>query len=415
MTRVKRGVWSVDRYKCTIMKKICCRSMIILISLCSFLGSSEVGATTALKKQTEQSVLEMSAPSYLLMEESTGQIVKEQNSDEKRSPASITKVMTLILIFDSLKSGKINLDDKVITSAKAKSMGGSQVFLEEGEEQTVETLIKCIVIASGNDASVAMAEYISGSEEAFVLMMNERAKGLGMTGTNFVDCCGLTEDENHYSTAKDVAIMSRELSTKYPEIHKYSSIWMEDIIHVTRKGEKQFTLSNTNKLIRQYDGATGLKTGSTSKAKFCLSATATRKDVSLIAVVMGCPDSKARVKDASKLLDYGFANCVVYEDKETGKSLPQIQVLQGMKKMVKIKPVEEFRHVFTDGKKHKVSIKLVLKKEIKAPVKKGKEVGTIDYYVGKNKIGSVLLQTDENIKKLSYTMSFFRILEQYIQ
>lgn len=384
---------------------------ILVLAMCSF----KVGATTVEKKQVEQTTLEMTAPSYLLMEESTGQIIKEQNSNEKRSPASITKVMTLILIFEQLKSGKMKLEDKVITSAKAKSMGGSQVFLEEGEEQTVETLIKCIIIASGNDASVAMAEYIGGSEEAFVVMMNERAKELGMAGTHFVDCCGLTEDENHYSTANDVAIMSRELSTKYPEVHKYSSIWMEDIIHVTKKGEKQFTLSNTNKLIRQYEGATGLKTGSTSKAKFCLSATATRKDVRLIAVVMGCPDSKARVKDASKLLDYGFANCVVYEDVETAKSLPQIQVLQGMKKMTTIQPVQEFRHIFIDGKKHDVSIKFSIKKELKAPIKKGQEVGTIDYYVGKDKIGSVLLQTGEAIEKLSYGMSLWRIWNQYIQ
>ena len=177
------------------------------------------------------------------MEASTGQVIYEKDADEKRSPASVTKVMTLILIFDALQSGKIQLTDEVVTSAHAKSMGGSQVFLEEGEKQTVETLIKCIVIASGNDASVAMAEYIAGSEDEFVRMMNERAASLGMSNTHFVDCCGLTESPDHYTTARDIAIMSRELINKYPQIHNYSTIWMENITHVTKQGTKEFGLS----------------------------------------------------------------------------------------------------------------------------------------------------------------------------
>ena len=176
-----------------------------------------------------QAAVQIAAPSAVLMEASTGQIIYEKGADEKRSPASVTKVMTLILIFDALQSGKINLTDEVVTSAHAKSMGGSQVFLEEGEKQTVETLIKCIVIASGNDASVAMAEYIGGTEEEFVRMMNERAAGLGMANTHFVDCCGLTESPDHLTTARDIAIMSRELINKYPQIHNYSTIWMENI------------------------------------------------------------------------------------------------------------------------------------------------------------------------------------------
>ena len=189
--------------------------------------------------------------------------------------------MTLILIFDALQSGKIQLTDEVVTSAHAKSMGGSQVFLEEGEKQTVETLIKCIVIASGNDASVAMAEYIAGSEDEFVRMMNERAAGLGMANTHFVDCCGLTESPDHYTTARDIAIMSRELINKYPQIHNYSTIWMENITHVTKQGTKEFGLSNTNKLLKMATNftVTGLKTGSTSLAKSCLSATAEKDGV----------------------------------------------------------------------------------------------------------------------------------------
>ena len=184
--------------------------------------------------------VEVQAPSALLMEASTGQVIYEKDADQKRSPASITKIMTLILIFDALESGKIKMTDEVVTSAYAKSMGGSQVFLEEGEKQTVETLIKCIIIASGNDASVTMAEYIGGTEQEFVRMMNERAAGLGMTNTHFVDCCGLTDSPDHVTTARDIAIMSRELINRYPQIHNYSTIWMENITHVTKQGTKEY-------------------------------------------------------------------------------------------------------------------------------------------------------------------------------
>lgn len=414
ITRGNMG--EVEHMNMQIWKKR--RKQLIIVSLVFSLFLSFMRITVekvnATGEQNTESVLSLDAPSYLLMEETTGKVIVEKAGEEKRSPASITKIMTLILIFDALESGKIHLEDEVSTSAHAKSMGGSQVFLEEGEVQTVETLIKCIVIASGNDASVAMAEYIGGSEEAFVNMMNERAKGLGMTETNFVDCCGLTEDENHYSSARDVAIMSRELSSKYPKIHDYASIWMEDITHVTKQGSKQFTLTNTNKLIRQYQGATGLKTGSTSKAKFCLSATAERNGIKLIAVVMGSTDSKTRVKDAAKLLDYGFANCVIYEDTEGIQNLPEVLVAQGMKKSVKIEAIEPFRYVFVNGEQSEVTYQIEHKEKIKAPVKKGKEVGAIHYFAGEKEIGSVLLLTKEEVKKMSYKISFLRIIEQYV-
>lgn len=190
---------------------------------------------------------EVGSKAAIVMEASTGNVVYEKNPDERRSPASITKIMTLILIFDALEAGDITLDEMVTTSAHAKSMGGSQVFLEEGEQQTVETLIKCIVVASGNDASVAMAEYIGGTEEAFIARMNERAAGLGMTQTHFVDCCGLTDSTEHLTTARDIAIMSRELITRYPQISDYSTIWMENIVHNTAKGSSEFGLANTDR------------------------------------------------------------------------------------------------------------------------------------------------------------------------
>ena len=211
------------------------------------------------------------------MEVSTGEVLYEKNAEEQRSPASITKIMTLLLIFDELEKGNISLEDQVTVSARAQSMGGSQVYLEAGETQTVETLIKCIVVASGNDASVAMAEYIAGSEEEFVNRMNERAEGLGMAGTWFEDCCGPYGSAGHCTTAGDVAVMTRELIRRYPQVLEYSSIWMEDITHVTARGSTPFTLTNTNKMIRSYEGCLGLKTGSTDAAGYCVSAVAERE------------------------------------------------------------------------------------------------------------------------------------------
>ena len=260
---------------------------------------------------------EISSPSAILMEASTGQVIYEKNADEPRSPASITKIMTLILIFDALESGKIKMTDQVVTSAYAKSMGDSQVFLEEGEVQTVETLIKCIVVASGNDASVAMAEYIAGDEGSLVDKMNERAKQLGMTNTHFEDCCGLTESSAHLTTARDIAVMSRELINCYPQIHNYSTIWMDTITHVTKQGTKEFGLSNTNKLLKMATNftVTGLKIGSTSIAKYCLSATAEKDGVRLIASIMAAHDYKVRLADAAALLNYGSADHTLAEMK----------------------------------------------------------------------------------------------------
>ena len=266
---------------------------------------AEETATTPGTEQTSDTAVEVTAPSAILMEMTTGTVLYEKDADTARPPASVTKVMTMLLIFDALAEGKIQLEDEVTTSEYASSMGGSQVFLETGEKQTVETLLKCISVASANDACVAMAEYISGNEEEFVRQMNLRAEGLGMKHTHFVNCNGL-DAEGHETSARDIALMSRELLLKYPEIHNYCTIWMENITHTTSKGSSEFGLTNTNKLIRQYEYATGLKTGSTGKAKFCVSATAEKNGVSLIAVIMGAEDSKARFKDAVTLLNYGF-------------------------------------------------------------------------------------------------------------
>ncbi len=351
------------------------------------------------------------APSGVLMEPETGTIIYEKDKDTRRSPASITKIMTLILIFDALEKGTLKLEDTVTTSAYAKSMGGSQVFLEEGEIQTVETMIKCIVIASGNDASVAMAEHICGSEQEFVRHMNERAAGLGMTNTHFEDCCGLTDSANHYTTAEDIAIMSRELITKYPKILEYSSIWMENITHVTRQGSKEFCLTNTNKLLRSYEGCVGLKTGSTSLAKYCLSAVAKRNGVTLIAVVMAAPDYKVRFKDAATMLNYGFGRCSIYID-EKMQALPQVPVKKGKEKSVPLLYAEQFKYLSTDGNAiSNVKRKLRIHRDVDAPVKKGEQAGEMIYSANGKELGRVKILYGKTVSKATYGDCLKEILQ----
>lgn len=333
------------------------------------------------------------------MEPSTGTVLYEKNGEEQRSPASITKIMTLLLIFEALEDGQITLEEEVVTSAYAKSMGGSQVFLEEGEKQTVETLIKCIVVASGNDASVVMAEHLAGSEEEFVKRMNEKARELGMIHTQYVDCCGLTDSEEHYTTASDVAIVSRELITRFPRILEYSSIWMENIIHRTAQGEKEFCLTNTNKLIRSYEGCIGLKTGSTSVAKYCVSAVARRGEMTLLAVVMGAPDAKVRFKDAAALLDYGFGKCNLYLD-ENRKNPDPVPIKGGVKEEVACRYTGEFRYLDTEGKNlSQIEKKIVYMKNLQAPVKKGDIVGEAQYLLDGKVIGKTDIVAAKSVKK----------------
>ena len=352
---------------------------------------------------------EMKCKSYVLMEASSKTVIKAENENEKLSPASITKIMTLILIFDAIHSGKIKLEDMVTTSAHAKSMGGSQVFLEEGEQQNVETLIKCIIIASGNDASVAMAEHISGSEEEFVKEMNKRAKNLGMKHTHFEDCCGLTDSDNHYTSAMDVAIMSRELIVKYPEIFKYSTIWMESFTHKTNKGESEFMLTNTNKLLKNNRYVKGLKTGSTSKAKYCVSTVAEKDGVELIAVVMAAPDYKARFVQSNSLINYGFSNCKVYKDNK--KYQNKVNICGGEKDKVKVQN-DTFSYVDTKGGKiDGIESKVALKDNINAPVRKGDIVGKIEYIMDKKKIGEVKIMAEETVDKADYGFTFLKLVK----
>ncbi len=362
---------------------------------------AEETTTTPGTEQTSDTAVEVTAPSAILMEMTTGTVLYEKDADTARPPASVTKVMTMLLIFDALAEGKIQLEDKVTTSEYASSMGGSQVFLETGEKQTVETLLKCISIASANDACVAMAEYISGNEEEFVRQMNLRAEGLGMKHTHFVNCNGL-DAEGHETSARDIALMSRELLLKYPEIHNYCTIWMENITHTTSKGSSEFGLTNTNKLIRQYEYATGLKTGSTGKAKFCVSATAEKNGVSLIAVIMGAEDSKARFKDAVTLLNYGFGKCQMYTD-ENMPSLDPISVTGGIQESISLEYEKKFTYLDTTGANlNAVTSRLQIPDKVNAPVKKGDTVGQRIYYLDEKEIGSVNLLAEETVKKAGF-------------
>lgn len=341
---------------------------------------------------------DVESPSVILMEASTGKTVYEKNADETLHPASITKIMTLILIFDALSGNKITLDENVTVSEHAASMGGSQVFLEAGEKQTVNTMIKCISVASANDASVAMAEHIWGSEQTFVDKMNERAQGLGMSGTHFVNCCGLDTD-GHMMTARDVAIMSRELITRYPQIHEYSGIWMDTITHSTRRGESEFGLSNTNKLIKQYEWATGLKTGSTGLAKCCLSATAEKDGIELIAVVMAAPNSKTRFKDAISLLNYGYGVVDIYRD-NAWLSQEKIVVHGGKSDSVTCRKNNEFVYVFTeDTDTGRIRCTEEYADGLEAPVYEGDVVGQMVYELDGNILGTIDIVAADTVEK----------------
>ncbi len=356
----------------------------------------------------------LTSPSAILMEASTGTVLFEKNPDEVRSPASITKIMTLLLTFEALEKGRIKLEDEITTSAYAKSMGGSQVFLDEGEIQTVDTLIKCITVASGNDASVAMAEYVAGSETEFVNMMNEKAASLGMNNTHFLDCCGLSSDSAHHTTARDVAIMSRELITRYPQIYNYTKIWMEDITHVTRQGSKPFTLSSTNKLLKQYQWTTGLKTGSTNTAKYCFSATASKDGIDLIAVIMGAPDFKVRFSEARSLLEYGFALTRLYVD-ENKEPLGDILVTGGKADQLRVEPKGIFRYLDTTGADFsQIQKNYLYADNVTAPVEKGAEVGYISYSLGGVELGRTPIVASEAVEKAYFIDYLKKILIKYL-
>lgn len=366
-------------------------------------------ALAAEKQYENLTDLGLTSKSALLMEEDTGTILYEQNSHEALPPASVTKVMTLLLIYEGERDGKFDWTDTVQVSEHAASMGGSQVFLEEGETQTAADMTKSIAIASANDAAVAMAEFLAGSEEAFVQKMNERAKELGMEDTNFVNACGL-DTEGHVSSAYDIALMSRELMENFPEIKEYTTTWQDSIVHKTRRGEETFGLTNTNKLIQWYDGATGLKTGSTGNALYCLSGTAKRDGMGLIAVVMAAPDYKVRFREVMQLLDYGFANYAIEKGREKGYAMGEVPVEKGMTDTVEAVVAEEISVLVPKGKEAQWETKTELLPAVSAPVEAGTKVGELVYLRDGEEVGRVELTAGENVEKANVDTMLRRML-----
>lgn len=338
--------------------------------------------------------------SLVLMEASTGKVLLSQNENEALPPASVTKVMTLLLVMEAIDSGRISLSEQVTVSANAASMGGSQVFLKEGETMTVEELLKSVVIASANDAAVALAEYLSGSVSTFVEQMNKRAAALGMENTHFENPTGLDDTAiDHKTSALDIAMMSREL-IKHKKILEYSSIWMDSI----RDGA--FGLTNTNRLVRYYPGCTGLKTGSTAKAGFCISATAEKNGMELICVVMGAESRDARNAIAKEVLDYGYANYGLYQ--KTAADLDPIPVTGGMEDVCNLSH-GDFSIVLPKGEIASVKEKLELPASLAAPVKSGDKVGTLRFYLGEEEVGSIPVTASQTVGKLTFFEIFKRV------
>lgn len=362
----------------------------------------DVPIDAALTDAAVGTVLDIKAKSAILMEVNTGEVLYEQNSDQSLPPASITKIMSLLLVMEAIDSGKFSTEDVITASEHAAGMGGSQIWLEPGESMTVDDLLKASVIASANDAMVALAEAVSGSEEGFVQKMNERAEQLGMSNTHFVNATGL-DAEGHISSARDVAVMSAEL-IKHNLIKNYSTVWMDTL----RDGESE--LVNTNKLVRFYDGTTGLKTGTTSGAGYCLSATAERNGLNLVAVIMSGETSADHFNGAKKLLDYGFANyeyVTVTPQLETDET----DIKNGVKKKIGIETTQNFCALLKKSDSAQVTQRINLNQNISAPVEKGCSIGSVDFYLNDEQIGSIDITAAESIKKFNFLTAFLWILD----
>jgi len=381
------------------------RMFSVFLFICMILSVLPVKAYAAPSK-SPQNAPKLDCKSAILMEADTGTVLYESSADNALPPASVTKVMTLLLVMEAIEAGKINYSDKVRASANACSMGGSQIYLEENEEMSVEDLLKSVVIASANDAAVALAEYVSGTEEAFVARMNERASELGMKNTRFENTNGLDDSvEDHVTSARDIAIMSREL-IKYPRIIEFSSIWMDTI----RNGE--FGLTNTNRLIRFYKGATGLKTGSTSKAGFCISATAERDGMTLICVIMGAPSRDVRNAAATSLLDWGFSNYGLYTVE--GGNISDIPVLKGVRESVGAQ-YSGFSQILEKNGKKNVEKIVELPETLTAPIKKGDVVGKVLYKLDGKEVGRSDIIALQNVEEISFGKMFLIFLEKCAQ
>ncbi|MCT4597639.1 MAG: D-alanyl-D-alanine carboxypeptidase [Vallitalea sp.] len=366
-----------------------------------------------LAEEDKKDKLELTAKSALLMEPSTGKILYEKNAHEKLRPASVTKIMTLLLMYEALENGKIGWEDEVVISEHASSFGGSTILLDTGEVQPVSILAKGIVVASGNDAAVAMAEHIGGTEDEFVQMMNNKAKELGMDDTHFVNACGLDVD-NHVTSAYDVAIMSRELITKYPQIFQLSKIWMDEIVHKRKKGEEVTVISSTNKLLQWYkEYATGLKTGSTSLAKYCLSGTANKDGLQLIAVVMAAPNWKARFNEVIKMFEYGFANCKIYKDTIKDKTLASLPVRRGTLEEIACVGAKDFSCVLDNTNNGEITNEIQVPEFVDAPINVGDKLGEIIYKSGDEEVGRVDLIANEAVERATFNFYLDKLVKMF--
>ena len=359
---------------------------------------------------TEEAKLDIVSKSAVLMDASTGKILYEKNSHEKLPPASVTKVMTMLLICEALESGKIKEDDDVQISETAASMGGSQIFLESGEIQKVDTLLKSIAVASANDACVAMAEYVGGSVEEFVVLMNKRAKELGMNDTNFVNTNGLPVD-NHYTSAYDIALMSKEL-LRHKKISKYLTTWMDEV--VVGKKQAKIGISNTNKLVKHYTGETGVKTGFTQQAKYCLSASALRNNTHLIAVTLCAETSPIRFKDATSLLNYGFANYETVKICGANEKIATVKFEKGEKENVDLVAKDDLCVLIKKGGNKDFKKKVTIKQDLKLPIEKNTELGVVKVYRGKELVGETKIINTEDINKASYLQMLKRVVENIL-
>ncbi|MBP5427615.1 MAG: D-alanyl-D-alanine carboxypeptidase [Clostridiales bacterium] len=349
----------------------------------------------------------LTAKSIMLMDATTGTVIFERNSDEKLPLASITKVMSMMIILDEIRNNNLSMDDIVTTSPYAASMGGSQVYLKEGEEFTVRDMLKAIAIHSANDCTVAVAEKVAGSESTFVDRMNEKAKALGMYNTYFLDCTGLTDD-GHYSTAYDIALMSSCVANDYPEILELTSIW-----HDTFRDGK-FSLDNTNKLVGKYTGVTGLKTGFTTKAGYCLTTTAKRGLLSLVSVVLGTDTTDRRFDETSKLLDYGFANVELYSSNKKGEVVNKVKVIGGVQKDVDAIYKRDVNVTILKKDRSKLGRNIVLENNLVAPIKKGDTVGRVEFKVDDQVIAKEEIVAKNDVKKASWIKRIFRAILRWL-
>lgn len=366
------------------MKKI----LSILVCICLILSMCLIAFA-----EGEEITNNLSAKSAILMEMSTGKVLMSKNADEKLSPASITKVMSILLVMEALEEGKISYDDIVTASHNASSKGGSQIWLKEGEQMTVHELLKATVIASANDACTALGEFVAGDEESFVAMMNEKAKELGMTNTCFENCSGLDDTTtNHYSTARDIAIMSCELM-KHEKVKEYTTIWMDTL----RDGKTQ--LVNTNKLIRTYDGMTGLKTGTTSRAGYCLTATAERNGMGIVAVVLGSDNSNERFNDVKKMLNWGFANYTVFTPQVDMSLITDVGILYGTENTLKPKVEVPQNIILKKGTENDIKQKVDLCIDVEAKVEKGQKLGEVVFTLNDEILTSVDIYSEKQVER----------------